>query len=341
MKNYVHSIALLILGCCLLGCSATTVVSEKINGVSFVASRDTLQQKHIIPLLEIHADYAAIMPFGFVRDKNHPELHFNSERQWFGERYEGVKQYIELLRENEIKVMLKPHIWIWRGVFTGDMKMDSEADWVLFENSYEEFILLYAQLAEETHADLLCIGTELFNFVDQRPDFWKQLIKKVRATYTGKITYAENWDKVDRVAIWEDLDFIGADAYFPVSEAQTPTIEDALAGWKPHKKLLASLSKQYSKPVLFTEFGYRSADYAGKEPWASDRYEGKMNSEAQAQLYEALFKSFWDEPWFAGGFAWKWFHNHDRAIQQENNRFTPQGKQAEEVLKKWYQNSVN
>ena len=135
MKNYVHSIALLILGCCLLGCSATTVVSEKINGVSFVASRDTLQKKHIIPLLEVNADYAAIMPFGFVRDKNHPELHFNSERQWFGERYEGVKQYIELLRENEIKVMLKPHIWIWRGVFTGDMEMDSEADWVLFENS--------------------------------------------------------------------------------------------------------------------------------------------------------------------------------------------------------------
>ncbi|MFI8377235.1 glycoside hydrolase family 113 [Leeuwenhoekiella sp. NPDC079379] len=320
----------------LIGCSATPVIQDKINGVSFVSSRDTLVQSHIEPVLKIKASHAAIMPFAFVRDKNNPELIFNTERQWYGERYQGARQYIEALHTNKIKVMLKPHIWIWKGVFTGDMEMNTEEEWGIFEQSYETYILLYAALAEETNVEIFCIGTELYNFTNARKAFWEQLIKKVRGVYTGKLTYAENWDKVDKVTFWSQLDYIGADAYFPVSELETPAISDAKAGWEHHKQLLLLLSKKHNKPVLFTEFGYRSADYAGKEPWTSDRHEGKMNAKAQSNLYEAVFEEFWDEPWFAGGFVWKWFHNYERAALEENNRFTPQGKPAEEVLKKWY-----
>ncbi len=329
----IFAILLLIL----VGCSATPFVSQKIDGVSFVASGDTLVQKDINPVLRVGATHVAIMPFGFVRDLDNPQLIFNQERQWFGERYEGAKQYIEALHSSKIKVMLKPHVWIGRGTFTGDMEMKSEADWLQFEDSYREYILLYAKLAEETGVELYCIGTELFNFVNTRLDFWNSLIAEVRAVYKGKLTYAENWDKVDRVVFWDQLDFIGADAYFPVSEVQTPTIEEARAGWQPHKNMLMALSRKHKTPVLFTEFGYRSADFAGKEPWVSDRHDGKMNTDAQVNLYEAMFEEFWNEPWFGGGFAWKWFHNHERAKLQENNRFTPQGKPAEEVLKKWFE----
>ena len=326
-----------ILACILIGCSATPSVRQKIDGVSFVASGDTLVQKDINPVLSVGANHVAIMPFGFVRDLDHPQLFFNSERQWYGERYEGAKQYIEALHKNGIKVMLKPHIWIGRGSFTGDMQMQSEADWRTFETSYREFVMLYAQLAQETGVELYCLGTELYTFVKERPQFWNSLIAEVREIYSGKLTYAENWDKVDTVNFWGKLDYIGADAYYPVSDLITPGIEQARAGWQPHKELLAGLSRKYNKPVLFTEFGYRSADYAGKEPWVSDRHDGKMNAVAQANLYEALFEEFWKEPWFAGGFVWKWFHNHERASLEENNRFTPQGKAAEAVLKKWFQ----
>jgi len=335
--KYVYLFLIMVLGSFVFGsCSATPYVSQKIDGVSFVASGDTLIQKDINPVLEVGASHVAIMPFGFLRDLDNPQLFFNSERQWYGERYEGAKQYIEALHQNGIKVMLKPHIWIGRGTFTGDMQMQSEADWLQFEKSYREFVLLYAKLAQETEVELFCIGTELYNFVKERPQFWNELIAEVRDVYSGKLTYAENWDKVDKVTFWKQLDYIGADAYYPVSEAETPSIEDARVGWQPHKQMFVALSQKHNKPILFTEFGYRSADYAGKEPWVSDRHEGKMNTEAQVNLYEALFEEFWDEPWFAGGFVWKWFHNHNRAISQENNRFTPQGKPAEEVLKKWF-----
>ena len=90
----------------------TPDVEEKINGVSFVASRDSIQYHHIEPLLDIHANYAAIMPFGFIRDLENPELHYNSNRQWFGETVSGSRQYIEELQAQNIGIMLKPQIWI-------------------------------------------------------------------------------------------------------------------------------------------------------------------------------------------------------------------------------------
>jgi hypothetical protein len=85
---------------------------EKINGVSFVASSQEAQQKNIQPVLQLNAGHAAVMPFGFIKNTSHPELIYNSERQWFGETLKGAKQYIELLHKNNIQVMLKPKIWI-------------------------------------------------------------------------------------------------------------------------------------------------------------------------------------------------------------------------------------
>ena len=96
-------------------CAMTSIKQEKINGVSFVASRDSISQNHINPIINLNANYAAIMPFGFIRDLEHPEVIYNSDRQWFGETKTGVKQYIEALKKDHIKVMMKPQIWVWRG----------------------------------------------------------------------------------------------------------------------------------------------------------------------------------------------------------------------------------
>ncbi|MGB5943739.1 MAG: glycoside hydrolase [Leeuwenhoekiella sp.] len=307
--------------------------SKKIYGVSFVASRDSVSPSHIEPLLDVGFDQAALMPFGFLRSPDEPELFFNTDRQWVGERVSGTKQYAKQLKAARIEVMIKPQIWIRRGEFTGDLLMADEAKWQVFEKGYREFILLYAKVAEEVDAEIFCIGTELFNFVNARTAFWDELIKEVRTVYSGKITYAENWDKVARNPLWENLDYIGVDAYFPVSEAQTPTVAEARAGWKEHKKALQALSRKLDKPVLFTEYGYRSLDFAGKEPWVADRTEGGVNHTAQQNLTEALFDEFYSEPWFAGGFIWKWFVRHERAGGMEDNRFTPQNKPLQQFLK--------
>ena len=325
----------LVLFCiqCQVSCKAQQL---KINGVSFVASKNAINHQHVEPVVNVNANYAAIMPFGFIRDLQHPEIVYNTERQWFGESKKGAKQYIEVLKKKHIKIMMKPQIWVWRGEFTGFIKMDNETDWKTLETSYSKFILDYAQLAEETKSEILCIGTELEQFIVNRPTYWNNLISDIRKIYKGKLTYAANWDEFKRTPFWNKLDFIGVDAYFPVSDKQTPTVEECLKGWQQHKSLIDELSNRVKKPVLFTEYGYRSVDYTGKEPWKSDRSITKVNLDAQSNATEALLKAFWDEEWFAGGFVWKWYHNHDVAGGKNNSRFTPQNKPVESVLKLHY-----
>ena len=309
---------------------------EKINGVSFVASREAIDASHISPVMAINANYAAIMPFGFLRNLEHPEITFNSERQWFGERKEGVVQYIKSLQERDVKIMLKPQIWVWHGEFTGHIEMQTEANWKTLESSYSKFILEYAAVAQELGVELFCIGTELENFVENRPNYWNDLIPKIKVVYKGKLTYAANWNEFEKTPFWETLDFIGIDAYFPVSDSKTPTIEACIEGWKKHKLVIENRSKTYKKPILFTEFGYRSVDFSGKEPWRSERDLGAVNLEAQNNTTQALFETFWSEDWFAGGFVWKWFINHDEVGGESNNMFTPQNKPVEQIIKHYY-----
>jgi ppGpp synthetase/RelA/SpoT-type nucleotidyltranferase len=325
-----------VLVLCFLQFSCASQKFAKINGVSFVASREKVDQNHIEEILKIHANHAAVMPFGFIREINSPDIIFDTERQWYGETKSGARQYIQMLHKNGVKVMLKPQIWIWRGEFTGTLKMQSEEDWKSLETSYENFIMAYTQLAEETNTELLCIGTELEQFVKNRPEFWKELIKKVRSVYNGKLTYAANWDEYPRTTFWEDLDFIGIDAYFPLSEERTPTVDQLREAWQKHKNKMMSFSKEKGKSVIFTEYGYRSMDFTAKKPWLVDRNEENVNLVGQVNAKKAIFEEFWGEDWFEGGYVWKWFIQHDKAGGGNDNRFTPQNKPAQEVIKVFY-----
>lgn len=310
---------------------------SKINGVSFVASKDSILQNNIDPVLAIHVNYAAIMPFGFIKSLDHPEVIYNQSRQWFGETKIGAKQYINKLHKNKISVMLKPQIWVWHGEFTGLLKMASESDWVELENSYRKFIIDYAKIAETEKVEIFCIGTELEKFIVNRPEYWRKLITEIRAVYKGKLTYAANWDEYKRVPFWDALDYIGVDAYFPVSESKTPTVEEARAGWQRWKEELKTVSKKENKKILFTEYGYRSVDFAGKEPWVSDWKITSLNFDSQKNTLQALYEEIWSQDWFAGGFLWKWFIAHEHSGGETDNQFSPQNKPAENIVKEYYQ----
>lgn len=338
-KNLVLPTLILMASLLLLSCQAEIPV-RKINGISLVASRDSLLPEQVTPLVELNANSVALMPYAFLRVNQKPELIYNIDRQWFGEREEGIEHSVLLLKKQNLRLMMKPHIWLKNGDFTGDLSFSSEADWKSFENSYRDYILLYARIAEKYHFELLCIGTELFNFVDQRPEFWKNLIAKLRKTYKGKLVYAENWDKVDKVDIWKDLDYIGADAYFPISEHGSPTEKQIRVGWQEHKDMLENLAEKYDKPVLFTEYGYRSVDFALKEPWNSGRNISQYNHNLQARGLKILYEEIWGENWFAGGFLWKW-HQHENSGGLDNNRFTPQNKPAENTVREYYKKFRN
>jgi hypothetical protein len=94
-------------------------------------------------------------------------------------------------------------------------------------------------------------------------DKWSQLIKKIKKS-TSKLTYAANWDDFDKVPFWNELDYIGIDAYFPLSNATTPSVLELNDAWQQHIKKIEKLQTKTNKKILFTEFGYRNSDQAAK-----------------------------------------------------------------------------
>ena len=198
----------------------------------------------------------------------------------------------------------------------------------------------YAQVAQVANVEIFCIGTELENFIKNRPNYWKRLIVEIRKVYKGKLTYAANWNEYNHTPFWNNLDYIGIDGYFPISDLKTPTLEDCKLGLERWKIEIKKYYDKHKNPILFTEFGYRSVDFTGKEPWKSDRDMGQVNLEAQKNATQAFFETFWNEDWVAGGFIWKWYHNHNYAGGNDNTRFTPQNKPAEAVIKAFYSKRI-
>lgn len=305
---------------------------EKINGVSFVSpSRKFDSSLMALPKTKVNANWICLMPFGFVA-KEDTKVHYNSPNQWWGERKEGIAFMHEQAKKEDYKVFLKPQIWKSHGAFTGHHEYDNVQDWQAFEDSYANFILDYARLAENLNIPLFCIGTEWDYFVKERSSFWLKLIQEVRKVYSGKLTYASNWDEYKRVPFWNELDFIGIDAYFPLGNGNKKELNQA---WQPIKKRLHHFSDSLNKAILFTEFGYRSKKGSTLKPWESGR-EGEVDLTIQALAYEVLFENFWSESFFAGGFLWKWFPQYNKVGGEQNNDFTPQRKPAEAIIKKYY-----
>ncbi len=314
--------------------------SPKINGISFVAPRNEISSNEFVSLKNINTGWIAVIPYSYIR-KGESEVLYSPHRQHWGETPVGVKKTIEMAHALNIKVMVKPHVWVSGQGWAGDFQLDSEVKWQKWEESYTRYIMTFAQLADSVNAELFCIGTEFRKAVVERPDYWKGLIKKVKEVYKGEITYAANWDNFENVTFWEDLDYIGVDAYFPISEEKTPSTSQIVEHWSDNKNQLKRISSKYSKPILFTEFGFQSIDFATDGHWKHNQDTLNVNLEAQANAFDATFDSFWSEEWFAGGFIWKWHSSHEITGGLECKMFTPQNKPAEKVIKDWFSKSTD
>ena len=308
---------------------------ERIKGFNLVAPPQEIAQEDMQKLSELGIEWVAAIPYAFCKP-NAPEVRFNPNGQWWGETPDGTRETILLAKKAGLKVMLKPHLWVAGQGWAGDLKFEEEADWLIWENSYKEYVLTFAKIAEEQAVELFCIGTEVRQSTATRPKFWTELIKEVKAVYSGKLTYAANWDEYDEVPFWAELDFIGVDAYFPLSDQKTPTVEDLVKGWKEPELALKKLSQQYKKPILFTEYGYESIDYSAIGHWNVKQDTLNENQVAQDNAFLALHNNFKTKDWWAGGFIWKWHFTKPRRRGLEKT-FTPQEKKAMKSISEYFQ----
>ena len=311
--------------------------TNKIKGLNFVAPPDPYAIDPMNAVQQIGANWIAVIPYGFTRI-NQPYVGYNSDWQWWGERPEGIKETIALAKASNVKVILKPQVYVPRG-WTGDLDFKSEEEWQSWERSYESFLISFVKMADSLEVEIFCVGTEFKRSIKKREQFWRSLIKKVREIYKGKLTYAANWDEYLDVPFWDALDYAGVNAYFPLTNSKTPNVPELKKAWQPYLKEIRRFYKKVNKPILFTEYGYLSVDGCAYNTWELEAKvkELEINQTAQANAFSALFETFWEEPYWSGGFLWKWFPNMHGGEGYNERDYTPQGKTGEDVLQKWFE----
>ena len=238
---------------------------------------------------------------------------------------ESLVAAVEAAHALGLQVILKPHVDIARGGSRISIEPAAVDEWF---SSYTDMILHYAVLAETHDVGQFVVGTELRGTSGHEAE-WRKVIADVRDVYSGPITYAANHDEYTAVAFWDALDFIGVDAYFPLSDIPTTIMSDLRRSWEPIVESLGSVAEHFGRNVVFTEIGYPSQEGATVQPF-NPTHSDVASEQEQAAALQAMIDSVADQPWFGGFHWWMWFDEDDAAHAALS--YMPEGKAAGAIL---------
>ncbi len=322
-----------------------------IRGISYPSYRSgtyatAASTAALAELAKTGANFVAIVPTQFSKTVRDSEF-FATDRT---ESDIHVLKAIADAHALGLSVLLKPHVDPSDGKPRAAYAPREPGAWF---RSYEGFLLHYAAMAAVNHVEMFGIGCELDSMVGgQYRDQWLRIIRAVRQVYRGPLVYAQEWPGVSEVALWDAVDYIGVDAYDPLSNARNPTVDELAAGWvtissnpwvaarshyhSPMENYRA-LWRRYHKPVIFTEIGYKSVAGAATRPgdW---KWDGAVDLQLQARAYEAFFRVWSRESaWMKGAFLWNWEPVlHPERVVDGLKGYTPQNKPAALVITRWY-----
>lgn len=289
-------------------------------------------------LAETNTEWVAICLSWIQSNTTSQDIHPDSVRT---PTNESVRYAITKAHSLGLKVMLKPMVdtleeedvqgyyTVWRG------EIEPSEEWFA---SYSRFINFFAGLAEENNVELFCVGCE-FKATTGEKERWENVIAGVRERYSGPITYAADWTNYKDIEWWGSVDYIGIDAYFPLTLiTNNPTFSELKNAWENHANDIEEWLMTANKPVIFTEIGYRSGDGTSRVP---SNYWSNMELDLQEQVdcYEAAFQTLWDRSWFYGFYWWSWFTYPDKGGLTDTSH-TPQNKPAQDVITAWYSQHI-
>lgn len=276
-------------------------------------------------------NWVSITPFGRVYGLEPSGISLRFEAP-FDENRKAVEKAIAQAHAEGLRVLLVPHLWVETGEWRGFIAPKTEAGWKRWAKAYSDFAVTWAKIAESSRVDLLAVGVELRSWVttSHAPLFFP-VIERIRKAYKGPLTYAANWDDVHDTVIWDRLDIIGLNAFFPLAEKEGASDEQLAAGAARIAKETKRLAERWGKPVLFTEFGYTTRRDPAVRPWEWPEHLANVTVDErdQARAYRALLGAMIPEPWFVGVFVWRLYADPSDVSQEPEWGFSPRGKLAE------------
>ncbi|SJZ76760.1 hypothetical protein SAMN02745116_01373 [Pilibacter termitis] len=241
---------------------------------------------------------------------------------------EEVIKMIRYAQSLDLQVILKPMVNVSDGTWRAhinffDHAAPVEPAWSEWFESYNKYILHYADIAEKTNVEMFVIGCELVN-ADRRDKEWRDLISLVRKRYTGLLTY--NCDKFqeDAVTWWDALDVISSSGYYSVKI------------WEEELNRIEAVVKKFEKPFFFCEVG--CASRTGSQYLPNDwQFDGETNLETQATFYKTMFAACKKRDWVGGFGIWDWkadIYPIEKAAT--DNDYAIYGKPAESIVKEYF-----
>jgi hypothetical protein len=296
--------------------------------------------------LGLGANWVALTPFGRVGSLAGLGVDPSFEAP-LGDNELAIRRAIRAAHARGLQVFLVPHLWVesyeWRAL----IDPGTDAAWTVWSRSYSQFVLGWARIAEEEHVELLAAGVELRSWVTTaRAPLFSQLLKKIRQVYHGLVTYSANWDDVENTVILGELDVIGINAFYPLTQNSSASLSDLRAGGEQVMAKVDALSEAWHKPVIFSEIGYTTRRAPAVEPWLwpENLPNVEVSEQDQAAAYHGLLAALLSRKseesdaairggGFRGFFVWRVYADPDDASQEPEFGFSPRGKIAERVVR--------
>jgi hypothetical protein len=287
----------------------------------------------LLRLRELGVNAVSITPFSFMRSPSRAaRLPFSSGAG--SENDESVIHACLSARGAGLAVMLKPHIWVG-GSWPGAIEFATDAEWNAFFAHYERWIRHYALMAQMYDVDLFCAGVELARATVGREERWEAMVARLRTIYGGPVTYAANWgEEFEKVTFWRAFDFAGIDCYYPLDPDEDASDAELSAGARTVLDRIEQVAAAHDRRVIIAEVGFASARAPWRSPHDEDDSAG-TDPDAQARCYEAFLREVPGRRRIAGLYWWKWPSDLDEGGPAHAG-FTPNGKPAERVVKRWY-----
>ncbi|MCH4893693.1 hypothetical protein GO308_11280 [Sphingomonas sp. SFZ2018-12] len=256
---------------------------------------------------------------------------------------------IDRFHKRGIKVLLKPLLDIqdssWRGRINfpplDDQQILGRTNnyWPTWFASMNEAMLYYARMATMLDVEAFAVGAELVGTYPQT-DLWRQTVAKVRDVYRGPLCVAAHQDSMKDPAVqaWmREVDYVGLSFYPDLPEPESPTPDDVVRVLSPLRAQYREIATAIGKPLFWSEAGIRSVK-GGMKSTGQYRNAAPYDGMVQANYLEGMFRTFWNEPWWAGCQLWKWDEQQQRPHYAQpggDTGFTVQGKPAEAVIRRW------